>query len=376
MTRSLSIPHNPSTPKNMNTKMFGIFLFLVLFSTISCSSNKLSFKLNETNFIVPEPYLTIEENDYQFDMIGSLTINSSGEISVYDQSLSRVLRFDSNGSLIQQIYLKNIIPNSIIRITNMYHVDDTLYTFDYSNSRLYRLTTTVEGDYSLDSFIQLKAPEDQRIIGALETNGHIIVETVNINLRERYLMLFDMKGETVNEGLLYLPTPKLIEVHVAGNAVLLEVPFSGRNHYRVSNNDTFFHAWSEEYTFHQYNTKGETISSITIQLDNQEISDSELLYRKETTPSNIWKQLKNDIPRYHPYFKNFIVDDEDQIWIDLGRSAENKDYCAWIVINHENVLKSFMLPCNFNAYELRDGKLFGIYKGDTSKIKAYKIIGN
>lgn len=85
----------------------------------------------------------------------------------------------------------------------------------------------------------------------------------------------------------------------------------------------------------------------------------------ERMPEEIWNSLRNHIPERRHAFTNFVVDENERVWVNLGNIEEDTDEDRWIILDQDSELvASFRLYPNMFIHFVRDGVLHGIKTGE------------
>lgn len=317
--------------------------------------------------VTPELSMIIEEDEeIIFGQLGSLASDSSGHFFVGDNQLIHIKHFDRDGNLLETIGREGRGPGEFSRVTNMFVARDTLYAYDFDNARLGRFVRNESGDgMRFDHYLDIEMTDERIPRGVLKSQNHYVVESIDLQAYTGQIALLDREGNVLEPDLLTLPLPERVNVMYQGNSFPWTRPLPRRSHYRLTPDDHFYYGWNDSLVITKYDIRGEPINTIRFDVVPPRVTREDTRDLAERMPEEIWNTLRSHVPETRPAFTNFVVDENERVWVNLGNIEEDTDEDRWIILDQDSELvASFRLYPNMFVHYVRDGMLHGIKTGE------------
>ena len=320
--------------------------------------------------VTPELAMLIDEGDEMiFGQLGAIASDSRGHFFVNDHQLIHIKHFDRSGNLLETIGREGRGPGEFSRVTNMFVARDTLYAYDFDNARLGRFVMDEHGDgMRFDHYLDIEMTDERIPRGVLKSQNYYVVESTDHQAYTGQIALLDREGNVLEPDLLTLPMPERVSVMYQGNSFQWMRPLSRRSHYRLTPDDHFYYGWNDSLVITKYDIRGEPINTIRFDVVPPRVTPEDTRDLSERTPEEIWNTLRNHIPERRHAFTNFVVDENERVWVNLGNIEEDTDEDRWIILDQDSELvASFRLYPNMFIHFVRDGVLHGIKTGEDER---------
>lgn len=317
--------------------------------------------------VTPELSMLIDEDDEMiFGQLGAIASDSRGHFFVNDHQLVHIKHFDQDGNLLETIGREGRGPGEFTRITNMFVARDTLYAYDFDNARLGRFVRDELGDgMRFDHYLDIEMTNERIPRGVLKSQNYYVVQSSDQQAYTGQIALLDFKGNVKEPDLLTLPLPERVSVTFQGHSFEMPRPISRSSHYRLTPDDHFYYGWNDSLVITKYNIRGEPMNTIRFDVVPPRVTPEDTRDLSERMPEEIWNTLRNHIPERRHAFTNFVVDENERVWVNLGNIEEDTDEDRWIILDQESTLiASFRLYPKMFIHFVRDGVLHGIKTGE------------
>ena len=329
------------------------------------------------------------DDDVLFGGIRSLTIDSRGRVYVADWGHAAVYVFSGSGegSLVREIGSRGEGPGEFRSVTSVFvGAGDSVFVFDSDADR-----------------ISLFSPENYDFVGSLRvvsrgnsypysmigvvpggillSYGRTFLDGAN-NQANRFRDAYLVNRKT---GQQETPSPIVsiwnsgIMVHASrdGGYAMRSFPFRVVPHMYLSSRNRMYFSQGEANVISVYSEEGLFLDSLRWSRDLVPITSSELRNALREQ-SDRWRRVIQDmgVPEFKPAVQNFVVDDQENIWVQMS-PLEGASAATCIILDADgNQLTSLELPSNLRLRAIRDGNAYGVLRmeDDTDVLIAYRIL--
>jgi len=312
---------------------------------------------------------------------GGLEVDDTGRIYVGNRSTKRIQVFNSTGSYLYGVGGEGDGPGEFNGITEIKIHNNQLFAFDFLQFR-----TTF---FSLDSLnvVEVKnaylnrAPNIKELQGRFSNGYHLIdderflvryveqiananVGTPKYNLdkiRPGNFYIVNSEGEVASEQLFELKSLKHITADVEGRHIwnFMPVPFLNQPLIYISDDGHIVSANSDEPLIQLFAPNGEYLRAFYLQLEKRPLIMDELLsmYGGESKVNQYLLQ-NAELPDTWPAIGDFIMDDENRLWISTITDSNNRTYTWWVLQDTGELITTFSWPENRSIEKIKDGFLY------------------
>jgi len=312
---------------------------------------------------------------------GGLEVDDTGRIYVGNRSSNRIQVFNSTGRYLSSVGGEGNGPGEFNGITEIKIQNNQLFAFDFLQFR-----TTV---FSLDSLnmVEVKnaylnrAPNIEELQGRFSNGYHLIDEerflvryveqiananvgTPKYNLdkiRPGNYYIVNSEGEVVSEQLFELKSQKNITADVEGRHIwnFMPLPFLNQPLIYISDDGHIVSANSDEPLIQLFAPNGEYLRAFYLQLEKRPLIMDELLsmYGGESKVNQYLLQ-NAELPDTWPAIGDFIMDDENRLWISTITDSDNRTYTWWVLKDTGELLTTFRWPRNRTIEKIKDGFVY------------------
>lgn len=355
---------------------------LLLLLVISCSrgSNSLSDYLETYADVAIQPRLITtvnESDDFLFsDQMGSLTVDSKGNLFIVDRKQNHVVHFTPDGRVAGTFGRAGDGPGEFRSMTNSYVARDTLYVFDVNLARLTSMRLNASNQLEMANAMDIRLPEGRIPRGVLMSSNHYVIEGFDRlpdGSQEGFIALLNRDGSVYNPKMMPLKVPESKTISMSGMTIFAPTPFRRRSHYRLTPDDVFHYAWNDSARIEQYDINGNRIGTVRVDVGYRQADKSEVILNNY--PPETQSQILENLHPTKPAFDNFHVDETGKIFLNLG-NMENPETDKWLILDAQgNLLKSFNMARAITFFQIRNNTLYGIQRmPDTSQqIVVYSV---
>lgn len=167
----------------------------------------------------------------------------------------------------------------------------------------------------------------------------------------------DEAGEIKSGPILSMPAQNQIMVPAPGRpAVGMYFDFLGRARYALSNDDHIFRTWTEDFLFKVFRPDGEYLRAFYYPVEGAPLTP-EAAFNYQDSPVIREAGRNVDFPDTWPVIDDFLIDDEDRIWVST--IVEDEEVYKWWVLDIDgNLITRITLPRNRSVEEVKDGYLY------------------
>jgi len=336
----------------------------------------------------------IIESEY-IGLVQGIAVDSKGRIYVGDLVNQKIHVFAKSGEYLKSIGKKGEGPGEFKIIGGLQIYDDTLFVYDWM---LYRITVFAPDKFDKPEYT-IKIPvspkgEGPTMIGFenLGFTGLWLIGSDFLIPYSRGFSAFDLgkpvyvnfyrvshNGQfIVSEPLFSIEDKRWFVISSGGKFMVLMNPIGsgpvvyvkGKRVYYGSNENL-------DIKFISVDTKNTKVA-YTIKYPIKRISVTEEMLRNllsQQLDMGVIREIKRQIPKYMPAFKDFLVDDRNRIWIALN--GENLDETIWLILSDKgDKISEFRLHSSVIFKVVKNGYAYGILtdKDGIQKIVRYKIV--
>lgn len=362
---------------NIYFYLIGVFLL----SACSSGNNQGQGYINdhlEDVAVEPIEEIVIEEtDDLLFGSIGNLNVDGEGRIYVRDNQLLQVVVFDADGNLIKTIGRKGEGPGEFQYVRNlMVEEDGSFYVFDNNLFRVSYFEYEGDNNWVYQNQFGVQEISEKYAWSVYKTSDGFLVGSQMINENDQVneltisLTHIDEAGEILNDEILtYIENQSIVNMG-EDFIMIYSIPFSWESSLHITKDNTIYLGKSDSLKINNYDLDGNLINHIENSIRRKEVTSSDLS-DQEITGSH---PARDFIPDVHPAYQSFYLDNEDNLWFNLGEFEDGLN--TWIMLNDQGeLIKSMMMPIEFNAQVFRSNKVYGIYRDEDGMawIEVYSI---
>lgn len=354
--------------------------YLVLFTLfVCCTENKQRY-----NFTSSQDLSTInltkeqvfgDTADVIFDRVGLVDVDNNNRVYISERSLgNRTIHvFSEDGNYLTNVSREGNGPGEFRTLGYLQVLSNKLYLFDSFHNRISIFTINSDSNtysfrenknISTRSLSQIKKAEDKRIAKTyVFREGESLVgfedpQIPSNSERRIYYFLFNSKGELVKDETLFEQNGiTIFKTKVNSRSITMELPFSRRPLIEVSHTGLIFKAWSEDFKIDVLKSSGEQIRTISIPFKNTPLKKSEVIQWYESNNYFHRAIQKASFPETWPALNDFIVDDENRIWVST--IVENFDIHEWWVLKRSGeVITKFEWPRDKPIEKIKNGYMY------------------
>ena len=253
--------------------------------------------------------------EYMFSQVGSIAVDDKERVYVSDTKEFHIKIFEKDGNYLKSVGRKGQGPGEFERITSIQITPQKeLLVFDSRSRRLSFFS--LEGE-----FIKSKSIGEIQVLDLeMNSKGNIIASSV----------LLDPKTAlAVTELRIYGSDLKLISTISASEPRDVFTPFLPFFVWSLTDNDNIIYGYNKTYEFQILDPHGETIKKIIKEYDPVRITEEERKKRLENLSP------RNEVPHFHPAFRNFSFDDNGRIFVQTWEKPKDKEGYYYDVFDSE-----------------------------------------
>lgn len=310
----------------------------------------------------PEATLVIgETEELFFGHLFSLDVDHRGYIYAADRQQNHINVYDAEGSLLQTVGRQGRGPGEFQSLIRLIVRADTLWAYDNQQLQISAFVRETGDIWELQNTITISRLGSQIPADIRKTETGFIVENLSMFTEEgihgwrKTLSLIDNNGNSLNEEVIsYVQTEMLFE-----NGRSYMNPFYPATREQVGPSDIIYVGKSDSLRVTGYNLNGERVEELKRNIRYRPITSRDI-DREDLSSDN---PVRNHAPDHHPAFINFLIDENNRYWFNLGELDEETD--TWVSLNAEgSVEASIKLPQAFSVRKIQSGKAYGIYRDE------------
>jgi len=364
----------------MNPKMWNIFTLIsisILSFDVSCGRQNAVWqgKIEEKEGVVIvrnpkepiydesvfslEPELSIgnqpAQSESAFSEIGNVIVDREGRIYVSDPKEVQIKVFDNNGAYLRTIGRRGQGPGELEAVTGLQIMDNgELAIFDMNTRRI--TFYTPEGKF-LRVLLTDKIPATRL---QLDAKRNFIASTY---------LLENLKA--ITEIKIFGDNQNFLQVLDTSEPANIFNPFLPYTDWRLAENGNLYLGYNKNYEIAIFNSEWQLTKKILKDYDPIEISSEEKqeALKKFHYPKNV------KIPRFHPAFSGFVVDDQGLIYVKTWNRAKGANAFYYDVFDPEGRYVA-KIPLNWSLQICKGGRMYIIEenKEGFQIVKRYKTI--
>ncbi len=272
-----------------------------------------------------------EDGPEIFARIRGLEVDALGRTWVFEEQAQEIRVFDEKGDFVRTIGREGEGPGEFLEVTGVaWAPDATLWVLDPGNLRISVFDTagSLVGTHPFDlSYRYFPWP------GTIDGEGSLykLQRTAPLPNMETVLVRYDASLAPTDTLLVPVhPRGPQRWVHSSGGGTTtLRIPFAGDAIWRVTQDGGMWVAITDEYRLIRLGPNGDTLRTVSKPFHRLPVTRHEvdsLLSRMERYRSSI---DRSQVPSFKPPIQNFLLDDEENVWVFplsegeyAGRSAE------------------------------------------------------
>jgi hypothetical protein len=299
--------------------------------------------------------------EYMFSLIRSISVDENERIYVLDFEESHIKIFDRDGKYIQTVGKKGQGPGEMSAPSGMLiSKQNEIVMHDRANRRL--------NFYSLEgNFIKSLSTADIFLVSFnMDSKGNIIGCLIKREKKKRFFRLCKFDSD-FNFLFTYSSFPHPYNGQTSN-------PFEPTLCWAVNKDDDIIFGYPDKkYEFKAFNSEGNEKKVIKKKYNPLKIS-KEVINEIKETAKGIPGRIKFEIPKYYPRYGWFILDDEDRIFVQTWKDAENGRGYYYDVFDSEGRYIA-KIQLKFFPEVIKKGKLYTVEKDEEGYqcVKRYKI---
>ena len=315
-----------------------------------------------------------EKDEVVFGYVRDVAVDSKGIVYAADYQHSSVYAFSSAGALVSEIGRKGEGPGEFDQPSSLsIGAGDTLFVLDY-NPR--RVSVFAPDSYEFIESIEVRNWQRKRPSELIGVTPAVFILSFqapfgtagdNQEPRRPDVRLVDRRrGALLDQPPLGRMSSTAYIVHEYKGGVTAGVmPFRGIPKFRMSLNGWVYLASGDESEVAVRSIDGAVQDTIRwahdpIPVTSRDVSDELKSYSRR------WRKLVQDkgIPKTKPAFQQFVVDDQERVWIQTS-AAHGATTTAYVILNAEGGrVASIEMPKNLRLDVVRGSRAYGVMKVD------------
>jgi hypothetical protein len=369
--------------KSGNKTIRNLFLFLFLFSLLSCRGTKSKKFIDYSNLDTVNAKLIAEIG--KGSLLGpleNLVVNLKGDLLVSTTQKKSIEQFNADGIYVGTVAHKGKGPGEISGSAAMFMANDTLVVQQYPS---FMVSFYAENHDSLYTFIKsvVQPPNEKHIEVMAYAGGNKYWGTTekpgknsaknNLRYREEILVVVNQKMQIIQDSVNSLKRPNLYAFSLSLSGVTMALGtfgFPQRDAFQVLNDSRYVIARSKYGTLLFFNNRNEKVNTIALNIKPRPVTKEDIQVLFKDMPL-VKKALKKHLAAYKPAFVHMWVT-RNYIWFDTGQVNKKEQFVAFT--RKGKALGKFFLPLEASVQKIRNKKAYAIYhskKGD--RIRIYKI---
>lgn len=339
----------------------------------------------------------ISNDSLYIKFIGNFEVDDRGRVFIDGSFFEKiaVYLFDPEGNFIAKIARKGRGPGEFLAVSDMVVKYDQLFIYD---TRQMKMTVLSLKDFQVLDELILRKTSGNDISGLAQmmpTDGYFVksdttivmkYKTVLSIMENRKVRFYELdRGGIRSDYLLELRANRRYyggqntltkDGYVIGPFVM---PFNRSSLIGVTDQDTIYTAWTEDFLIKVYGPDGTyeraiyyPVQKTPLDLDALDEDPNVIDFVEETNPPDTW-----------PALHHMIVDDENRIWI-FSITDSDSTYQGWVLDSMGALKAKFQWPGNKKSREphiprdlkIKDGYLYTVendYENGIHRIIKYKI---
>lgn len=322
-----------------------------------------------------------ESDDVLFESIWDVAVDTRGRIYVVDRGQAPVYVLSDAGELVREIGRQGRGPGEFARVKNVFVGEaDTVFVWDYD---IYRITVFTPGDHLLATTVRI-LPAERGLGNAFDFIG-VVPEGFLISYKTPFrpsdeeaarttdVHLVSREGEMLEPALAQVQdlemimSPKTMSFYV--------VPFGRSPVIAASSTGLLYSAYSDSISVAVRSVDGRvkhrirwehTPVPVTFKDREARFSGSSKGYRNATQKAGIHSTK--------PAFQHFVVDDQENVWVQLS-TAYGATTARWLILDKSGNVVDATLPANVRLKAIRGDRAYGVLTEDSGAevLVAYAI---
>ncbi|MTI87887.1 MAG: 6-bladed beta-propeller [Balneolaceae bacterium] len=326
------------------------------------------------------------EPTYSVELIPEQTFGETGEpyvirvLDCVEDNKGKVILWNADANYEQILYVYNADgsyhtqlgrqgrgPGEYGHIVGMQAKAGKVFILDYTSQRLNEYSTK---DYSFMHsmlFERWKSSEGLKF-GYVEprNDGNYLMtfsdKKSKLGRLEIKYQVMDSEGKRVNVKPLVFPAGFKINV---GQSMRPTMPltFMGKTITALSDEDTLYSVWTQDFLIRKYDAKGLYQSAIYypikgLPFDLDEYTKTSLFSPKAHDIKKAFDDMDKEFPTTNPVLDKLMVDDENRIWVALPADIEGNSYEWWILSSSGELLAKLVLPRDQPIFDIKNDYLY------------------
>lgn len=326
-----------------------------------------------------------ETEDILFSYLNNLVVDARDNLLFIDPQQMNVYYYDIDGNLLQQFGGEGGGPGEFGRMYRIRLLDD--YSLIVSDaSRTDSKFVFDGGKWVYDDYFSFGSNLDLRV-GMWDKVGPetwLISEHVpimqpptspEIVTRDiAYHLLDDSENIIVENFVTRTHREATVLGPHQGGFRVSELPFAEINFLNV-HNQYIYSGENTELRIHKMNAQKDTVQVFTANIERRPIHSDDYPDRIKNAGSDSFeREVRKFIPELFPIYRHIRVADNDEVWVNL---YSEEDQPNWLVFNPDGSIKGLInLDRDFNLYEIRNNKIYGIAKDEDElpSVQVFELI--
>lgn len=314
-----------------------------------------------------------DTDDFFFSFMNDIAVDDNGHVYISDSSEGIIRVFNSDGDYVQSIGGKGEGPGEFNNISHMLIRNNKIYGLDAMQRRItafnlddFSLAFSLnpgDGDTGMASmpgmFLPLNDGSFFQVFNSFHQN-----EDDNSNYEFKNVgAILDENGAVVQDSV-FTPKPgSMLFIQSDEMIMVRSVPYQRQPSIAFGPHNTIYYGHTDRALFQVFNSEGEQLRAIYYDQPNLPLNRSELLDRfRDNEP--VYDELrKQNLPETMPVFQDFIVDDEDRLWVRIENNDLETDQW-WILGAEGEKIAEFSWPADKRIRYIKDNAMYTIEENE------------
>ena len=254
--------------------------------------------------------------------------DSDGNFYWQDNLIKQVHQYSPGGEYVRSFGGEGRGPGELAYLASSTAKKNTLLLLD-SMSKSVHLFNSETGQYQTslsietqDSLSVFSLPE--KVLAENDSTFLLIhrYDTFVVSVDSIPLFRFSMNGEIVDSDFFRYPLPDAMEGNRGSGRFRSPANFNANSELRVFNGGGFVHSHASRPVFHIYEPDGTLRTSLVMDLEPVQLTQEHIQYEIDNSHPmiDLASSVRNaeEIPDYWPYWGDYKIDSEDNIWVQVN----------------------------------------------------------
>lgn len=308
--------------------------------------------------------VTLNAVDQPLERIVDIVVDGSGRMIVGDAGASKLLIVDSIGSAAAMLGRPGEGPGEYRFITTVDLLSgDSLFVYDgiLQRATIYAppyadVAATVDYGNAIPPLPFWATATRSRHVVAVYSQP---VSPTQAGPRMSFVRVLSPQGAILADTVAFYPGSKPVTYRTPGSVVSAGDPFSRRGIVRVSDSELIYVGHTEQSQVRVYRLDGSLARTIDINAVARPVLPEEVDSIAERLAPELRPVLRADAPVYWPLFRDFVVDEQDQLWVRSEAALGEPE--AWTVYGeHDEAIARVIFPVPIEIKHIKGRQIYGV----------------